>query len=214
MSRPRSNELARSGHTPLGEHGRRNSIDLPDASQQAGMGPVPRENSPGHRPERDQDKPTAPPAGRAASAAQDSASTEPSAAGRGSPATVEHQLRLGTGFGAEERTDVVDRLAALDSRLARYPAEAVDLELSVKDREGRDQRVTLECWIANHPRLVATSGVRELLAALMEVRTDLRRQLDDAATRREPMNNRQLRQRAANAASSTESPATPDAGAS
>ena len=61
MSRPRSNELARSGHTLLGEHGRRNQITLPAAADQTGLGPVPEQNQPGHRPENDQDKPTGPP---------------------------------------------------------------------------------------------------------------------------------------------------------
>ncbi len=55
--------------------------------------------------------------------------------------------------------------------------------------------MTLECWIAGRSRLVATSSLRRLPAALAEVRDDLRRQLDDAKTRTEPRNNRHLRPR-------------------
>jgi ribosome-associated translation inhibitor RaiA len=140
---------------------------------------TPADNQPGHRPDRDQGKPTG---------------TDP-AADRGTrPATVRDQLRVGAGFPAHDRAAVVDRLSALDPRLQGHPAEAVELELSVKDRDGRDPRVTLGCRIAGRPRLVATSSHRDRTAALVEVRDNLRRQLDDADTRREPRNNRHLRQ--------------------
>ena len=55
MSRPRSNELARSGHTPLGEHSRPH--EGPHPEEEGRIGPVPPENRPGHRPDVDQDKP-------------------------------------------------------------------------------------------------------------------------------------------------------------
>lgn len=57
MGRPRSNELARSGHTPLGEHARVNNVDTPQQQDDSPVGPVPAENQPGHRPDNDQDKP-------------------------------------------------------------------------------------------------------------------------------------------------------------
>lgn len=56
MSRPRSNELARSGHTALGEHARANNADPPRPDDIPG-GPVPQDNQPGHRADTDQDKP-------------------------------------------------------------------------------------------------------------------------------------------------------------
>ncbi|MGY1709355.1 hypothetical protein ACI8AC_07565 [Geodermatophilus sp. SYSU D00758] len=109
------------------------------------------------------------------------------------PATVAGALRLAAGLTGEERAVLVRLLARLDAQLSRYPADRVELEVSLKDRGTRGQRLTLECWIAGRPRLVASSAQRELSVAVQRVREGLRRQLDDMATRREPRNNRLLR---------------------
>ena len=111
-------------------------------------------------------------------------------------ATVAGSLRLAAGLGEQERPLLVRRLARLDTQLARYRADRVDLELSVKDRGTRGQRMTLECWIAGRPRLVASSAAHDLETAVGRVREGMRRQLDDTATRREPRNNRLLRRSA------------------
>ncbi|MEU4745554.1 HPF/RaiA family ribosome-associated protein [Actinosynnema sp. NPDC023658] len=86
-------------------------------------------------------------------------------------------------------------MAALGSRLQSFRADQVDLAISLKDRQGAEQRVTLECWINRSPRLhlVATSSKRDLPAALSEVRDELVRQVDEAKTLREPRHNRALR---------------------
>ena len=47
--------------------------------------------------------------------------------------------------------------------------------MSVKDREARGQKVTLECWIAGRQKIVTTSSEEDLHAALNDVRDDLRR---------------------------------------
>ncbi len=107
--------------------------------------------------------------------------------------TVEACLRLGSGVAASERDHVLDRFAALDARLRSYPAGEVELELSVKDRDGSDQKTTLEGWIAGRERVVATSSRIPLDQALTEVRVDLIRQLSDAKNRTEPRQNRQRR---------------------
>ena len=109
------------------------------------------------------------------------------------PATVAACLRVGAGFADHERPGIVEHLRSLDARLATHPAGETEMELSVKDRGRPGQKLTLECWIAGHNRLVATSFHRQLPAALTEVREDLRRQLNDAKTRAEPRNNRHLR---------------------
>ena len=108
---------------------------------------------------------------------------------------IAQRLQLATGFHASERDWVAGHLEALGSRLRSFRADQVDLEISLKDREGVEQRVTLECWINRSPRLhlVATSSRRDLPAALDEVRDDLVRQVDEAKTRTEPRNNRALR---------------------
>jgi ribosome-associated translation inhibitor RaiA len=111
------------------------------------------------------------------------------------PTMITQRLHLATGFHTSERDWIVDRLAALGSRLRSFRDGQVDLEISLKDRDAADQQVTLECWISRTPRLhlVATSSARDLPTALNEVRVDMIRQVDDAKTRTEPRNNRALR---------------------
>lgn len=108
-------------------------------------------------------------------------------------ATVEASLRLGSGIAASERGQVVERFAALDSRLRSYPAGDVELVLSVKERDGADQKTTLEGWVAGAERVVATSSRTSFDQALTEVRDELIRQLTDAKNRTEPRQNRQRR---------------------
>ncbi|MDP8968968.1 MAG: hypothetical protein M3N52_00330 [Actinomycetota bacterium] len=95
------------------------------------------------------------------------------------------QLRLGDGFADSERDRIVARLQKLNRRLRRFPADGTELVLSVKDRETPAQKVTLECGLPKFARLVATSHEADLQAALMEVREDLWRQIDDAVAKRQ-----------------------------
>jgi ribosome-associated translation inhibitor RaiA len=108
---------------------------------------------------------------------------------------VDQRLHLATGFHASEREWVVERLAALGSRLRSYRDDQVELEIAVKDRESSGQRVILQCWISSAHRLhlVATSSEVKLSSALNEVRDELIRQVNEAKTRGEPRNNRALR---------------------
>ncbi|MFC3891402.1 HPF/RaiA family ribosome-associated protein [Lentzea rhizosphaerae] len=108
---------------------------------------------------------------------------------------IAQRLHLATGFHANERDWIVNRLAALGSRLRSYRDDQIDLEISLQDREGAEQRVVLQCWISHSHRLhlVATSSQRGLSAALNEVRDELTRQVDEAKTRSEPRHNRALR---------------------
>jgi ribosome-associated translation inhibitor RaiA len=110
------------------------------------------------------------------------------------PATVEDCLRVGAGFSLGDRTWIAEQFATLDTRLAAFPVDATELEVSVKDRAARGQKVTLECWIAGQQKIVTTSAEEDLHAALNDVRDDLRRRLNDAKTRQEPRNNRHLRE--------------------
>lgn len=105
------------------------------------------------------------------------------------------RLRLGTGVGADEREEIIERLRPLERRLGSYRPDAVELELSVKERDRADQRVTLECWVAGEERLVSTSRRKAFDDALLEVRDDMIRRVNDAITRQEPRNNRRLRRR-------------------
>ncbi len=109
-------------------------------------------------------------------------------------ASVESSLRLGSGFEADERAGIVAGWSSLTSRLGSFPRDAVDLELSVKERATPSQRTVLQAWIAGSERLVATSEESDLDTALTKVRDELIRQLTDAKNRSEPRNRRSLRE--------------------
>ena len=109
------------------------------------------------------------------------------------PATVQECLRVGTGFSQGDRNWIVEQFGTLNAQLASFDADATELEISVKDRESRGQKVTLECWIGGREKVVTTSSEEDLHAALMDVRDDLRRRLNDAKTKQEPRHNRHLR---------------------
>src|SRR5689334_10229269 len=108
------------------------------------------------------------------------------------PATVDECLRVGAGFSQGDRNWIAEQSATLDARLASFHADATELEISVKDREARGQKVTLECWIGGRDKIVTTSSEEDLHAAVMDVRDDLRRRLTDAKTRQEPRHNKHL----------------------
>jgi ribosome-associated translation inhibitor RaiA len=96
-----------------------------------------------------------------------------------SESIVAERLRIVSEFREDEREYVLQQLGAkLDKRLARFGAEKVELELSVKERGSASQKVVLECWIAGEPRMVATSNETELQSALHDVREDLFKQID------------------------------------
>ena len=103
-----------------------------------------------------------------------------------SPArTFEERLRLGAGFGAADRPRILAGLSALAPHLSGWEHDQVDLEVSLKDTEGPDRKVTLQAWLAGRVHLVATSHVRDLDHALAEVRKDLIRQIEEQKSRRE-----------------------------
>ena len=74
------------------------------------------------------------------------------------PATVDACLRMGAGFSQNDRGWIVEQFSTLDNRLVAFDADKTDIELSVKDRANRGQKVTLECSIAGQHRILATSA--------------------------------------------------------
>jgi ribosome-associated translation inhibitor RaiA len=60
----------------------------------------------------------------------------------------------------------------------------VDLEISVKDRTGPEQKITLEALLPGLGLVVATSAHRDLDHALIEARKELIRQIDDEKAKR------------------------------
>jgi hypothetical protein len=110
--------------------------------------------------------------------------------------TLEERLRLGAGFAAADRPRILGALSALAPHLSGWEHDQVDLEVSLKDADGPDQKVTLQAWLAGRAHLVATSRERDLDHALAEVRRDLIRQIEDERSRREPRKRRKTRYRA------------------
>ena len=94
------------------------------------------------------------------------------------------QLALGNGFEESERGRIVERLSKLNRRLKRFPADATHLELQVKERNNSGQTLTFIAQLPGYSQFVATSTEADLRDALMDVREDMWRQIDDAVTRR------------------------------
>ena len=109
--------------------------------------------------------------------------------------TLEERLRLGAGFAAADRPRIVSALSALAPHLSGWAHDQVDLEVSLKDTEGPDQKVTLQAWLGGRTHLVATSHERDLDHGLAEVRRELIRQIEDERSRRQPHKRRKTRHR-------------------
>ena len=105
----------------------------------------------------------------------------------------ERAIHLGAGFKEQERPHVLETLAALGAHLKRWNPDEVDVEVSVQDRGGKEQRVTLRTTLPGLPPLVAVADDRDLTRALGEAKRELIGQIDHHKSAREPMNNRQLR---------------------
>ncbi len=111
------------------------------------------------------------------------------------PGTLDEHLRFGAGVAAADRPRILEALSALAPHLSGWEHDQVDLEVSLKDTEGPDRKVTLQAWLAGRTHLVATSHERDLDHALAEVRRDLIRQIEDERSRREPRKRRKTRYR-------------------
>ncbi|MGP4056871.1 hypothetical protein ACTWP6_18955 [Mycobacterium sp. 4D054] len=105
----------------------------------------------------------------------------------------ERSLLLGAGFKEDERELVLDELSALGPHLARWDPSEVQVEVSVRERGGKEQSVTLRAFLPGFPPLVAVGQDRGLMRALAEAKRDLITQIDRHKTERDPKSNRQLR---------------------
>lgn len=94
---------------------------------------------------------------------------------------IDQTLRVVSEFRDEERPRLVETLEAkLERRLTRWEPEQIEMELSVKERDTTSQKTVLECWIAGESkRFVGTSSERDLDRAVVEVRDDVHRQVND-----------------------------------
>jgi ribosome-associated translation inhibitor RaiA len=109
--------------------------------------------------------------------------------------TVDERLRLGAGFSDADRPWLVETLSSLGTHLARWTPDQVALEISVKHRDGKEQQVTVQADLPGYPPVVARVMDRDLTHAVAEAKRDLIRQIEDEKKKREPKNNRLLREK-------------------
>lgn len=105
----------------------------------------------------------------------------------------ENVFHVGVGFVAKERPHVVEALSTLEPHLGRWDPNDVNVEVSLQDRGGNEQRITLRTTLPGRPPLVAVAENPDLTRALGEAKRELIRQLEHQKSAREPMNNRRLR---------------------
>ena len=87
---------------------------------------------------------------------------------------------------------MVETLSALGPHLGKWDPRDVNVDVSLQDRGGKEQRVTLRTSLPGHPPLVAVAENPDITRALCEAKRELIRQLEHQKSAREPMNNRRL----------------------
>ncbi len=105
----------------------------------------------------------------------------------------ENVIHVGVGFLAKERQHIVEMLSTLEPHLGRWDPQDVDVEVSLADRGGKEQRITLRTVLPGRPPLIAVAENSDIDAALSEAKRELVRQLEHQKATREPMKNRRLR---------------------
>lgn len=105
----------------------------------------------------------------------------------------ENSIHVGSGFVAREREHIVEVLSSLGPHLGRWDPSDVHLEVSLQDRDGKEQRVTLRTSLPGHQPLIAVAVNPDINRALSEAKRELIRQLEHQKSLGEPMNNRRLR---------------------
>jgi ribosome-associated translation inhibitor RaiA len=106
----------------------------------------------------------------------------------------EHVLHVGSGFKEQERSDVMEALSTLGPHLlGRWNPRDIDVEISLQDRGGREQRVTLRTSLPGRAPLVAVAENPDITHAISEAKRELIRQLEHQKSTRDPMSNRRRR---------------------
>jgi ribosome-associated translation inhibitor RaiA len=105
----------------------------------------------------------------------------------------ERSIHVGSGFVARERAHVVEVLSALGPHLGKWDPSDVVVDVSLQDRDGKEQRVTVRTTLPGHQPLIAVAENPDIDHALSEAKRELIRQLDHRKSMNEPMNNRRLR---------------------
>src|SRR6478672_6331008 len=105
----------------------------------------------------------------------------------------ENVIHVGAGFVAKERPHVLEALSTLGPHLGRWDPSQVDIDVTLQDRGGKEQRVTLRTTLPGRPQLVAVADNPDLTRALCDAKRELIRQLEHQKSEREPMHNRRRR---------------------
>jgi ribosome-associated translation inhibitor RaiA len=105
----------------------------------------------------------------------------------------ENVIHVGAGFVAKERPHVMQALSTLALHLGRWDMSAVDVEVTLQDRGGKEQRVTLRTRLPGLSQLIAVAEGPDITRALNEAKRELIRQLEHQKSAREPMKSRRLR---------------------
>ena len=80
-----------------------------------------------------------------------------------------------------------------DEQRILFDENVIHVEVSLQDRGGKEQRVTLRTSLPGFPPLVAVADNPDITGALSEATRELIRQIEHQKSAREPMNNRRLR---------------------
>lgn len=103
----------------------------------------------------------------------------------------EHVLHVGAGFLEKERPHVLETLSTLGPHLmGRWDPRDMDVEVSLQDRGGKEQRVTLRTSLPGGPPLVGVAENPDISHALSEAKRALIRQLEHQKSARDPMSSR------------------------
>jgi hypothetical protein len=90
----------------------------------------------------------------------------------------ERVFHIGAGFKEREHPHVIETLSGLGPHLGRWHPTDVDVEVSLQDRGGIEQRVTLRTTLPGLPPLVAAADDPDLTRALGEAKRELIRQIE------------------------------------
>ena len=103
----------------------------------------------------------------------------------------ENVLHVGAGFQEKERPHVVETLSTLGPHLlGRWDPRDIDVEVSLQDRGGKEQRVTLRTSLPGCAPLIAVAENPDITHALSEAKRELIRQLEHQKSMRDPMSSR------------------------
>jgi ribosome-associated translation inhibitor RaiA len=104
----------------------------------------------------------------------------------------ENVIHVGTGFVAKERPYLAETLSTLGPHLERWDSRNVNVDVSLQDRGGKEQRVTLRTTLPGLPPLVAVAENPDITRALCDAKGALIRQIEHQKSARKPINNRRL----------------------